>query len=75
MGAVLHDEKVGFLAASNSKLEHVADACTAEAFALRAGLLLASDLGCNKIIVNSDCMQLVEVMQLGGRTGSSAATI
>ena len=41
VGAVLRDHKGGFVAASNEQLEHVADAGTAEAYALRHGLLLA----------------------------------
>jgi hypothetical protein len=35
------------------------DPSTAEARALRDGLLLAGQLGCNRVEVNSDCMYVI----------------
>ena len=35
---------------------------TAEACALRDGLLLAGEIGCNKLMVESDCAEVVEIM-------------
>lgn len=41
IGAILRDDKGGFIAASNDRLEHVADAAMAKAYALTHGLLVA----------------------------------
>ena len=51
------------------------DAATAEALAVRNGLLLAGDVGCNKVIVESDCVDVVETMQNGGNSLGPAAAI
>ena len=55
--------------------QFVEDAATAEACALRNGLLLAGEVGCNKLVVESDCIEVVEVMQYGGNSLGAAATI
>ena len=44
-------------------LSHVGDAPVAEAYALLDGLRLAQQVGCNWIIVNSDCMQVVTTIR------------
>uniref|UniRef100_A0A8R7PL46 RNase H type-1 domain-containing protein n=1 Tax=Triticum urartu TaxID=4572 RepID=A0A8R7PL46_TRIUA len=75
VGAVLRDHKGGFVAASNEQLEHVADAGMAEAYALRHGLLLAQQLGICKLVVESDCLEVINIMQNGGFTASGAAAI
>jgi hypothetical protein len=46
-----------------------------EARALRDGLILAGLVGCNRIEVNSDCMDVIEVMNQGGNSLSLAAAI
>jgi len=46
-GAVIRDAAGGFIAAAHSYIPHVVDAAMAEAFALRDGLLLAQEIGCN----------------------------
>jgi hypothetical protein len=51
-GAVLRDEKVRFIAGSSCGIEDIGDAPTAEARALRDGLILASQMGCSKLEVN-----------------------
>ena len=38
----------------------------AEAYALKEGLMLAQRIGCNKLIIQSDCMEVVQIMQGGG---------
>jgi hypothetical protein len=43
--------------------------------ALRDGLLLAGQIGCNKLIVESDCMEVVQTMQEGGFSSGAAAAI
>ena len=47
----------------------------AEAYALKKGLMLAQRIGCNKIIIQSDCMEVVQIMQEGGFSANSAAPI
>jgi ribonuclease HI len=41
-------------------LPHVADATMAEAYALKEGLILAQQIGCQNIITQTDCLQVVE---------------
>ena len=48
---------------------------TPEAQALRDGLLLAGQFGCNRIEVNSDCVEVIEVMKEGGTSLGQAAAI
>ena len=46
----------------------------AEAHALRDGLLLAGDMGSNRIVVQSDCLEVVETMRSDGNSiGQTAA--
>jgi hypothetical protein len=49
------------------------DAPIAEAYALKEGLMLTQHIGCNWLIVQSDCMDVVEIMGNGGFTANSAA--
>ena len=42
---VIRDSTGGFIAASHSYIPHTLDAATAEAYALRDGLLLAQQIG------------------------------
>jgi ribonuclease HI len=74
-GAVLRDDMGFFLAASYCGMLFISNQSTAEARALRDGLLLAGQLGCNRIEVNSDCMDVVEVMNEGGNSLGPAAAI
>ena len=75
VGAVLGDCRGGFIAASNERLEHVADVGTAEAHTLRHGILLAQRMGITKFIVESDCLEVIETMNNGGFTASGASAI
>lgn len=61
-GAVLQDDKGGFIAASNEKLEHVSNAAAAEAYALGHGFLFAQQLGISKLNVKSDCLEVINTM-------------
>ena len=61
----MRDEKGGFIAASNEKLKHVADAATAEAYALRHGLVLAQQVGVNKLVVEANCLEVINTMNSG----------
>lgn len=56
-------------------VSHVMDAPMAEAYALKEGLMLAQHIGCNRLIVQLDCMEVVETMKDGGFSGSSAAAL
>ena len=46
-----------------------------EALALKFGLSLAQRMGCNRIIINSDNMKVIETMNEGGRSSGAAAAI
>jgi uncharacterized LabA/DUF88 family protein len=46
-----------------------------EAFALKEGLMLAQHIGGNRLIVQSDCMEVVEITGDRGFTAISAAAI
>jgi ribonuclease HI len=74
-GAIIRDEKGSFIAASCCGLPFISDAATAEATALRDGLILAGQVGCNRIEVNSDCMDVIDVMNQGGNSFGPAAAI
>ena len=60
----------GFIAASMSFLSVVLDAPMAEAYALKEGLMLVQHIGCNRLIIQSDCME-----DNGGFTANSAAAL
>lgn len=53
IGVVARDKKEKFIAAKDSNIALVHDVLSAEAFALKEGLLLAESLGCNRIVVSS----------------------
>ena len=74
-GAILRDASGSFIAASCSDIRFVEDAATAEARGLRDGLILANDMGCNKLVIEADCMEVIQVMQSGGNSLEPAAAI
>jgi ribonuclease HI len=74
-GAILRDDNGGFLAASCCGIPFISDPSSAEARALRDGLILAGQVGCNRIEVNSDCMDVINVMNQGGNSFGPAAAI
>ncbi|XBH63714.1 hypothetical protein VPH35_117623 [Triticum aestivum] len=47
----------------------------AEVLVLKFGLSLAQRTGCNRIIINSDNMEVIETMNEGGRSSGAAAAI
>ncbi|XBJ13296.1 hypothetical protein VPH35_017677 [Triticum aestivum] len=75
MGAVLRDDKGRFIAGGNGKIDHCADVLMAEALALKFGLTLAQRAGCNRLIINSDNLEVIETMQDGGQSTGVAAAI
>jgi len=64
---VIRDHSGGVIAAAHNFVLHVIDAPMAEAYALKEGLLLAQHVGENRLIIQSDCMEMVETMKDGGR--------
>jgi ribonuclease HI len=56
-------------------LEHVESASTAEAIAMRDGLELAKNLGCNAVQVESDSMEVINACTGEEMWWSSAAAI
>jgi ribonuclease HI len=59
-GAVLRDYQGQFVAASTRFLPNIASIAMAEAVAMKEGLALASRLGCNAIIAESDSTDTIE---------------
>jgi ribonuclease HI len=74
-GAIIRDYKGNFIAASTKNLPFVADPMMAEAYAVQEGLLLAQKFGCNRLIIQSDNMEVVDTMKEGGFSATSAAAI
>ncbi|KAK1615246.1 hypothetical protein QYE76_020763 [Lolium multiflorum] len=48
---------------------------SAEARALKDGLILAGNFGCSRLKVESDCMEVIDVMKNGGNSLGPAAAI
>ena len=65
-GAVLRDAKGRFIVGGNWKMDWCADVLTAEATTLRFGLLLAQKAESNRLVVNSDNMELIDTTKNGG---------
>jgi hypothetical protein len=59
----------------NGPISYVIDANTLEVSAVSRGLALANQLGCLWIIVPSDCLQVVETLQLGCFSCTAAAAL
>ncbi|KAE8810386.1 putative protease Do-like 14 [Hordeum vulgare] len=59
VGAVIRDHNGAFVASVNEKLEICYDISTAEAIVVRFGLSLARTVGCSKVQVNSDNVEVI----------------
>ena len=68
---VIRDWTGGVIAASHTFLPYLVDAPMLEGFALKEGLLLSQHAGCNRLIVQSDCMEVVQTMANGGFSANS----
>lgn len=75
MGAVIRDSSGAMIIASNNFIPRVVDARMAEAYALKEGLMLAQHAGCNRVIIQSDCMEVIDIMGDGGFTANLAAAM
>ena len=74
-GVVIRDNHGGVIAASNKFLPHVVDAHMAETWALYDGLFLAQSIGANKVVCQTDCLEVVTTIQDGGFSATPAAAI
>jgi ribonuclease HI len=74
-GAIIRDSSGSFIAASSCFIEHVVDASMAEVIALREGLLLAQQIGCSQLMIQSDCLEVVETMKQYGITATASAPV
>ena len=72
-GVVIRDG--GVIAAAHSFVPHVIDALMTEAYALKEGLLLAQNIGSNRIVIQPDCMEVAEIMKEGGFSTISLSAI
>ena len=68
VGASLIDDNGRFIIGENWRIDCCAGVLTAEALALRFGLFLAQKAGCNRLVVNSDNMVVIEIMKNGGHS-------
>ena len=64
VGTIIRNSMGAAIAASHSYVPHLVDAPMAEAYALKEGLMLVQFIGFNRLIVQSDCMEVVETMKL-----------
>jgi ribonuclease HI len=74
-GVIIRDEHGLFVAGSNCIIPFVDSVATAEAMALRDGLTKAESMGCSRLVVNSDCIEVIQIMKNGGYTQGPAAAI
>jgi hypothetical protein len=54
-----------FMAASSRRVSFAFDAGTTEALALRDGIALANQIGVHRLIIQSDCKDVVDTMVEG----------
>ena len=66
--AVLKDDKGKFIVGRNSKIDRCVDVLTKKVLALRFGLLLAQKIGCNRLVINSVNMEIINIMKNGGHS-------
>ncbi|KAE8813045.1 hypothetical protein D1007_09808 [Hordeum vulgare] len=74
-GVVIRDDKGTFMAALCSDIPFADDAVSAEARGLCDGLILANELGLEKLVVESDCIEVVDTMLDSGNSLGPAAAI
>jgi ribonuclease HI len=73
IGAVIRDGTGNFIVACNDPINYAIDANTLEVTAVSRGLALVNQLGCSRIIIQSDCLQVVETLQAGCCSSTAAA--
>ncbi|KAI5013847.1 hypothetical protein ZWY2020_047339 [Hordeum vulgare] len=75
MGAVLRYDRGRFIAGGNAKIDYCVDALMVEALALKFGLALAQRVGCNRLIISSNNLEVIDTMKDGGQSAGAAAAI
>jgi hypothetical protein len=61
-GAIIRDARGNFMAAACDFTDHAVDAASMEASALLAGLKLAEQFGAQSLVVESDCLEVVQAV-------------
>ncbi|KAM0894138.1 hypothetical protein ACQ4PT_024661 [Festuca glaucescens] len=61
-GSIVRDASGQFLAACRVEIDGVLDVATAEAQAFRDGLRLVEQIGCNKIYIETDSLEVVNAL-------------
>uniref|UniRef100_A0A8I7B4L5 RNase H type-1 domain-containing protein n=1 Tax=Hordeum vulgare subsp. vulgare TaxID=112509 RepID=A0A8I7B4L5_HORVV len=61
-GAVIRNNRGGFIRAATARLDHVPDVVSAEAAALLEGLKLVESTGCNNLLVRMDNLTVVQAL-------------
>jgi ribonuclease HI len=74
-GAIIRDSSGEMITSTNNYIPQLVDALMMEAYALKEGMMLAEYIGGNRLIVQSDCMEVVEIIKNGGFMRNSAAAI
>ena len=74
-GVIIRDCSGDMIVAASRYIPHLVDAPMAEAFALKDGLMLAQHIGGNRIIIQSDYMEVIEIMSNGGFTANLAVIV
>lgn len=72
-GAVARDDRGEFIAAASWFIPHVTSADSAEANAIRNGLVLPMNIGCSSLIVESDSYNAVEIINQEDYQGQDVA--
>ena len=75
MGAIIRDDRGHMVVAGNKLIDYCYDVLTVEALALKFGLNTVLTAGCNRLIVNSDNLELMEIMNKDGQYAGDAAAI
>ncbi|KAI4994410.1 hypothetical protein ZWY2020_029458 [Hordeum vulgare] len=75
VGAIIRDQSGQFIAAANERIDICFDSFTAEALAVRFGLNLARTVGCSRIVVSSDSLEIVEALKDGNFSSVASAII
>ncbi|KAF6984075.1 hypothetical protein CFC21_002131 [Triticum aestivum] len=64
-----------FIVSGNWRIDYCADVLATEVTTLKFGLLLAQKAGCNRLVVNSGNMEMIDTMRNGGHSAGAAAAI
>jgi ribonuclease HI len=75
VGMVLRDFEGKFIAARTKRLPHVDSTSMAKALAMKEGLILANEMGCNKILAEFDSTEVIEACADDHEWNNESATI